>query len=133
MQDSMYHVLLRTSALTLALVLLFQSGLLGPLTHQLANNAGLYVANTIGINAAVAPNEYNVITAELTRMQTDLEARERAVAEREIAVGLKENGQPDTTTFVLAGVLFILLTLIILNYVLDFIRGRRLPQYERIA
>ncbi len=133
MQDSMYHIFLRTSALTLALVLLFQSGVVNPLTNILTDNAGRYVATTIGMTAAVEPNEYNVFTAELTKLQTDLDAREKAVAEREIAVGLKESGSPDLTTFILSGILFILLTLIILNYVLDYIRSRRPQTYERPA
>ncbi len=132
MEDSLYRILLRVSALTLAFVLLFESGVLSPFTHQLAQNAGLYVANTIGMSAAVQPNEYNTITAELTKMRTDLDARERALAEREIAVDVGGSGSSnDLSTFVLSGLLFILLTLIILNYILDYIRSRRPLSYER--
>lgn len=131
MEDSLYRVLLRVSALTLAFVLLFQSGLLNPVTQELASNAGLYVANTIGMTAAVQPTELSTMTAELTKMQTDLEARERALAEREIEVALNGGGGVgDLSTFVLAGVLFILLVLILLNYVLDYLRGRRAETYE---
>ncbi len=133
MEDSLYHILLRVSALTLAFVLLFQSGVLSPVTKELTDNAGSYVANAIGMYAAVEPNELNTITSELTKMRTDLEAREREIAEREIAVGLNSGASVDRSTFILAGVLFILLVLIVLNYVLDFIRSRRPVSYERTA
>lgn len=125
----MYHILLRTSALTLAFVLLFQSGLLAPVTHELANNAGSYVASTVGMSAAVAPNEHNTITAELTRLRTDLEARERVIAERELEIGLASGADRDYSTFILSAILFLFLVLIILNYVLDYLRERR-PQVQ---
>jgi hypothetical protein len=87
------------------------------------------MANAVGVTVGVAPTELNTITADLTKRETALAAREQAVKDREISVGL--NGESSdgmsqtTTTFLLATVLFILLVLVILNYILDFIRARR--------
>ncbi len=66
------------------------------------------------------------MTAALTARERELEARELAVAEREIAVDIAPGGEGnrDRTTFVLATILFILLVLIVLNYALDYLRVR---------
>jgi len=58
----------------------------------------------------------------LTQRQRDLDAREAALRQREIAIGLSEGGGTDKSTYVLAGILFILLVLILLNYTLDYLR-----------
>lgn len=115
-------MLLRVSSLTLALVLLFQSGVLSPVTRELAYNAGSYVANAIGVNASVTPTEVNTITAALTAKERELAAREAALSKREISVNLGDTSSDERTTFLLSVVLFILLTLIILNYLLDYLR-----------
>lgn len=119
MKNSAYHALLRVSALTLALVLLFASGILSPITQQLAGDAGSYVASAIGMNATVPVNEINTLSAQLA-------ARDKELSEREIAVNLKEAtaGTGNITTFIMSVLLFILLVLIVLNYVLDYIRNR---------
>lgn len=128
MTDTIYHKLLRVSALSFALVLLFVSGIFSPVTKQLSVHTGAYIATAIGINAAVLPTDVNTLSAQLQK-------RDQELTEREIAVNLKESQQStgDTTTFVLSVLLFILLTLIILNYVLDFIRGRGLVRTEKAA
>lgn len=124
-----YHVLLRVSALTLALVLLFDSGLLSPLTKQLSHNTQDYLANAIGVQARVQPTELNQYTAQLTQYEQELNQREAAIEEREISVGLttgvERQSNSDLSTYILSVILFILLVLIILNYVLDFVRDRR--------
>jgi hypothetical protein len=123
--NSVYHSLLRISALLVAAILLFQSGLLSPTTALLARNAELYVANAVGVTVGVAPTELNQITAALTEKERLLADRERALAAREIEVGLETGGttSPDATTLVLASILFILLVLIVMNYILDFRRA----------
>ncbi len=120
MANTVYHKLLRVSALTLALVLLFVSGIFSPITKQLSGNAGTYVATAIGINAAVLPNEVNTLSAQLVQRQQELD-------QREIAVDLKESSQEksDLATYIMSVLLFILLVLIVLNYVLDFMRARQ--------
>lgn len=132
MKGSVYHILLRTSALTLAFVLLFMSGILSPITRELSRDTGLYLATAIGMSAAVMPTEINTLSAELAK-------RDNELTQREIAVNLKEatasNG--DISTFILSVLLFILLVLIILNYILDYIRNRKSiseqKQYEQAA
>ena len=132
--DSLYHKSLRISALTLALLLLFVSGIVHDTTAELADLTTNQLANAIGVSVGVAPTELNMMTAELSAWQRDLAAREEIVAEREIAVGLRtEDGQManDWSTFILATILFILLLLIILNYALDYMR--RQPQLDVVA
>ncbi len=132
--DSHYHKILRVSACTLALVLLFVSGLIADTTSQLSRGTMDYVATAVGMSAGVKPTELNQITAALTERQRELDAREAALSEREIAVRL--NSQPatatDYSTFVLSGVLFILLLLIVLNYVLDYLRTREQATKEQV-
>jgi len=119
MTGTVYHKLLRITALTLAFVLLFVSGVFTPITKELSRNAGSYVAAGIGMNASVLPTETNTLTAQL-------QERERALKQREIDVSLRESGgNTDMATYILSMLLFILLVLIILNYVLDFVRARQ--------
>ncbi len=128
MSDSLYHKFLRVSALSLALVLLFVSGLFSPVTHELSLNTGSYLATAIGINASVLPTDVNTLSAQLVQRQQELDARE-------IEVSLKESSahSGDTSTFILSIILFIILVLIVLNYVLDFTRGRRLLSDTKAA
>jgi len=123
MKDSMYHIILRISAVTLALVLLFDSGLLSPVTAKISQNTQMYVATAIGMQASVAPTELNQYTAELTARDRLLTKREQDIDAREIAVNLVESGDStDYSTYILSVLLFIILVLIVLNYVLDYIR-----------
>lgn len=139
MKHGMYHVVLRVSALTLALILLFESGLISPTTKELSDGTREYLVAAIGMSAGVQPTEINTITAQLTAKETELKAREAALAEREIAVQLNTNNSENsqTSTFILSVILFILLVLIVLNYALDYLR-RTTPKlqqttYEKVA
>jgi len=128
MQQTFYHSLLRVSSLTVALVLVFQSGLISPATHDLSVSTQNYLASAIGIQASVTPNELNQLTAELTAQKRNLDEREAALGEREISVGLNSNTSDSLTTFVLSAILFLLLLLILLNYVLDYLRQNKSNQ-----
>lgn len=128
MNGTTYHTLLRVSALTLALVLLFDSGLLSPVTKELSRSTQSYLASAVGATARVEPNEINTLTAQISARERELDAREAAINEREISVGLNTSGSTnsnDVSTFMLSILLFIILVLIVLNYVLDYIRARR--------
>ncbi len=132
LEHGMYHSALRVSALVVAVVLLFQSGVLLPATSLLSQNTERYLANAVGISVGVAPTELNQITAALTEKERLLASREEAIAAREIEIGLSDGSAAqkiDTVTLVLAIVLFILLVLIVLNYVLDFLRATRMPSH----
>lgn len=140
LQTSLYHSLLRISALTFALVLLFWSGLVNDATGRLALHTQQYMANAVGVRVGVAPTELNEITAALTEKEQQLSAREERIAEREIAIGLSDgegslSQQNGISVYVLSSILFILLILIVLNYVLDYLRAGSLDekQNERAA
>ena len=125
MQGSMYHSVLRTSALTLALILVFVSGVVTPVTQQLSQQTERFLASAVGIYASVEPNGLNEVTAALTAKETSLAAREAAITERELSLGLnKGQVEGEYTTYILSVILFILLVLIVTNYLLDFLRSR---------
>lgn len=132
---SMYHMALRVVAVTLALLLVFDSGLLLPATHELSKSTQQYLANTVGASARVEPNELNTLTAELTRQKKELDDRESILNERELAIGLNTGGtqseDDNRSTYILSILLFIILVLIVLNYALDFARARRLSYIEQ--
>lgn len=116
------------AALSLTCTLVFVSGIAHPLTRDLTYVTEQYVANAltgVGASAAVEPNEYNTITAALTAQRTALDEREAALRERELNVGLSArdvNSSWDTemVTFVNSVLLFIVLLLLLSNYLLDF-------------
>lgn len=132
MRASAYHVLLRVSSLTLALILLFDSGILFPITKELSQNAQQYLVAAVGASASVGQNEINKYTTELSQRARDLEAREAALAEREISVNLNTSQESSNiSTYILSVILFILVVLIVLNYILDFVRERRLMYQQK--
>ena len=105
-----------------AIALVFDSGLLFKETIFLSNTTEQYLANVVGVTVGVAPTELNQLTSRITELETELEAKERLIA---VSVGNTETTPPiDTSTFILSAILFILLTLIVTNYVLDFRRAR---------
>ncbi len=125
MTHSHYHSTLRVSLLVTAFVLVFDSGIVSPLTKQLSDNTMLYLAQSAGVFAQIEPNEYNTITAELTKREAELAAREAELRE----IGARDFGDEPTdySTYILAAILFILTVLITLNYVLDWRRARMVP------
>ena len=125
MKDTVYHSLLRIATATLAIMLIFDSGLLSPVTHELSLDTQRYLANVIGIQARVEPTELNTLTAELTKRDKELTQREQAVSEREIAVSVateQTDSSDSISTYIMSILLFILLVLIVTNYVLDYFR-----------
>ena len=138
MKDTTYHSILRIAALTLAVVLLFDSGLLLPVTKELSHGTQNYLAQSIGMFAGVEPTELNQLTAELSSRDRILTQRENNVSAREISVDLKKNElNPEYSTYILSAVLFFILVLLILNYALDFARMRRgiepVSSHEKMA
>lgn len=112
-----------------ALILVFESGIVSKSTVALSVNTHQYLAQAVGMSASVEPTELNSITAELTKQKLLLDKREAAVAEREIRVNVREASDPNTTAvYVLSVIVFILLLLIITNYILDYLRARELAE-----
>jgi hypothetical protein len=125
LEQSLYHKVLRVLAAVFAFVLLFESGLVDESTRILSQNAHQYVANTVGVGASVRPTEVNTLTAELTEQRLMLDQREAAIRQREIDIGLSAGESNDRATYIVAVLLFILLVLIVLNYILDYLRAGR--------
>lgn len=124
LEETNYHRVLRVTAVVVAVVLLFESGLVIKTTAQLSQNTHNYLAQAVGMSASVKPNDLNVVTAELAKQKQLLDAREASLREREISVELNAGGTNERNTFIVAGILLVLLILIVTNYALDFMRGR---------
>jgi hypothetical protein len=125
--DSLYHGVLRIALLVCAFALVFDSGLVTPVTKQLSDGALNYLATAaVGVFVGVEPNELNTLTAELSAREQELAAREAALREREIATrdfGIGDSS--DYSTYILSVILFVLTSLIVLNYALDWNRARK--------
>lgn len=114
------------SLLVTALVLIFDGGFVSPLTKNLSDNTMSYLANSAGVFAQIEPNELNVITAELTAREKELDEREASL--RTIEGRNFNANNPDYSTYILSVILFILTFLITLNYILDWRRVRILKE-----
>lgn len=128
-ENSLYHSFLKITVCVFAFVLVFDSGFALPATERMSNLTQQHLASVVGVSLGVAPNEVNQLTARITELETELEAKERL-----IAVNLQDTnstGSFDVSTFVLSVIVFILLVLIVLNYALDYIRQKKVtPRYE---
>lgn len=124
-QSTWYHKLLRTAMVLCALILLFDSGILSPVTKQLSLHAQQYIATGVGMSAQITPTETNTLTAELTAKEAELEAREEALRQRELDTGIRQTaaGSTSASTYYLTIGLILLLILVIFNYVFDYIRS----------
>jgi len=127
LHHSLYHATLRVSAALGALLLLFVSGILHEATALIAQDATRHIAAAVGMSLGVAPNEINQITAALTEREQQLQQRELTIREREIELGLATgSSRTAASTYILSAILFILLLMIVFNYILDFSR-RQMP------
>lgn len=127
-QSMLYRSVLRVSVVVTAFILVFQSGMIDERTAVVFTEATdtLY-ATVVGASASVRPTEINQITAELTKQQQLLASREEVITEREIELGLAQGSTESsnqTTTYLLAAILLIQLILLVLNYVLDYLRTK---------
>ncbi len=120
MRHSLYHKILRVSAVLVAVVLVFQSGVFLSGTEGLSLSTREYVANVIGISASIESTELNTMTAEFTKRMQELDEREREINARAEGGG----SRVDYSDYILSTILFLLLILIVTNYVLDFVRAR---------
>jgi len=129
-QSILYRSLLRVSLVVTAVMLVFQAGLVDDRTAAVFSQTTTQLSAMVGMSASVAPTEYNTFTAEITKQQNLLAEREEQISEREIALGLNagEATANQTTTYILASILFVQLLLIILNYGLDYLRAREQKQ-----
>ncbi len=122
LEKTAYHSLLRIALAVFALLLVFDSGILSESTKQLSSGAQNYLASAVGVKVAVSPNELNVLTARITELEGELANKEREIA---VSLNAESAGSSfDSSTFILSIILFILLILIVFNYVLDYLRSR---------
>lgn len=132
---SLYHSFLRVSLVVCAIALVFESGMLSSSTAVLSQNTHAYLANAVGMSAAVKPTDLSQYTAGLADQKRQLDEREASLAEREIAVNLSASGgtsSSDRATYILAAILLVLLVLILLNYTLDYLRLRENRQLQTV-
>ena len=127
--------MLKISALVVTLVLLFDGGFVHPFTKQLSDNTVWYLASVgTSLTAEVRPTELNIITAELTKRENALDARELELNVREISArdfGTAESA--DYSIYILSVILFILTVLIILNYAMDWSRVTKIRHERKVA
>lgn len=106
-----------------AVVLAFDSGLFFSETALHSSSVKQQLASVVGVQVGVAPNDINQLTTRITELEYELAAKER-----QIAVNLNQttdrNDSFPLSTFILSVILFILLVLIVLNYVLDYWREK---------
>jgi hypothetical protein len=124
LEATMYHSVLRIAVCVFALVLVFDSGLVSERTELLSRGAQEYVASAVGVKVGVAPNEVNVLTARITELENELAAKDRNIAVSINRGEAEPKSTFDTSTFILSIILFILLVLIVMNYILDYLRSR---------
>lgn len=132
MQVSRYHRFLRVALLVVAFVLIFDSGLLFPITKQLSDNTYMYLGSVgTGMFANVPPNELNTLTAQISAQQQELDAREAALLEREVAARtFNSEERIDYSLYIISTILFIIMVLLALNYAMDWARVKNY-RYER--
>ena len=128
MQVNRYHSFLRVAMVVVAIVLLFDGGFLFPITKQFSDVTVDYVASVgAGMFATVPQNEINTLSAQIAEKQRELDTREASLHEREISARSFGTGDAGTnySTYILSVILFILTVLLVLNYILDWIRVRQ--------
>lgn len=107
-------------------VLMFQSGLYSKTTAQLSVVTGNYLAAAVGVSVGVPENDVNVLTKKIAELETQVGAKDAQLRERELSLGLNSQDRTGTrVTMILAGIQLVLLVLIVVNYALDYVRGRR--------
>lgn len=89
---------------------------------EIANPARFaHEASVIGVGAAVPPNEYNILAEELKRKEAELREREAALRS---APGVLPARERDPLLAVSVAATIILFVLLVLNFYLDWRRGR---------
>ena len=131
MYVSVYHRVLRVLLLVFTLVLVFDSGSIIPATKQISDTTILYLASVgSSVDARVAPNEINALSAQIAERQRELDLREADLREREIqARTFGSEDETDYSIYIISAILFIIIILLITNYVLDFTRIKQF-RYE---
>ncbi len=133
MQVGLYHRSLRVALLVFTAVLLFDSGFVIPATKHISDNTVLYLSSaSVGVFGSVPQNEINNLTAQIAERERELNLREASLNDREIAARSFSDNDTNYSTYILSAILFLILVLLVLNYILDYTRVRRI-NYEQVA
>jgi len=108
---SWYHSILRISVLVFALALVFESGILSSVTQTIAHTAGEQFATAIQATTDNANYDEEVLSPEIARNQSEVKT-------------LTVSPTTTKSTFLLSAIVFILLLLVVLNYILDYLRSK---------
>jgi len=108
--DGWYHSALRVLVVCFAAILVFESGVLSPATKTIAHLAGEQMASVIRVSTDVTPYSIQQVQTERTQTSTVPEPISKS-------------------TFLLSTLLFVLLLLLVLNYVLVHLRTKELQYY----
>jgi len=113
----------------------FDSGILSPLTAKLSDNTYSYLGSVgTGVFAGVPENEINQLTAQISERERTLDAREAALREREIkASPYDASTSTDYSTYIISVILFIIIVLLLLNYIMDFNRIKKMSYEKQVA
>lgn len=132
-----YHRFLRVSLIVSMFILLFDGGFVFPITKQFSDVTITYLASVgsgTGMYATVPENEINMLTAQISERERELDARDAALREREIATRAFEgDDMPDYSTYIISTILFILTVLVILNYAMDWARVRSIRYAKQMG
>jgi hypothetical protein len=133
MRQTRYHSFLRISLAVSVFLLLFDGGFITPITAQLSDTTIAYLGSVgSSVFASVPANEINSLSAQISERQRELDARESALREREIAGrSFDTQGTTDYSTYILSVIVFILSVLMVLNFCMDGIRLRKMGLYEK--
>jgi len=117
------------------MMLVFDGGYLAPVSKQLSDTTIQYLASAgSGMSAKIESTEINQTSARLNEWEESLEEREAGLNEREISTrDFSGSGQVDYSTYVLSIILFLLTTLIVMNYTFDFLRVRKLRYESQVS
>lgn len=127
LQQSKGKVFLQYVSLVAILVFVTQFVPNGLSAQKVQDFAYANAAAVIGMGATIQPNEFNSLAQSLEQKQTELTEREKSLIAREEALGreyretIASNNR--LTLMVIGGVTLILITLILLNFYLDWKRG----------
>lgn len=90
---------------------------------------GALIGSVIGVSAAVPPNEFNSLVAQLSEREKDLDARAAALSAREQSLlsdlDARQKDRMRGVYTYLFGFTFFLLLLVLVNYYLDYHRQTR--------
>ncbi len=107
----------------LAVIFLSFLSILGANPIDIGRFVGANFTKAIGMSVGVPENPFNKLAAQLRDKEEKLALKEEDLSKREEALGVVNNKQDRSITFLLIGV-FMLFVLVVTNFAMDFRRRR---------